>query len=185
LLDPSRMDRQRLKTDDSEHITGGSRVRRRHRHRSRDRRRLAADGFTVVVLGRRAEVLEEAAAALNDGLGDGRVTWRQIDLTDPGAVQALADELTATYGNVDALPLLRRPGGRIVLIGSMSSRVGGGAAAYGAAKASLNGWVVALTGGNTATMIDPGHGSTTTTTAAHRQQHMSGLTGLVSGSTLG
>ncbi|MGI3785870.1 MAG: SDR family NAD(P)-dependent oxidoreductase, partial [Janthinobacterium lividum] len=146
---------------------------------------LAADGFSVVILGRRSEVLEEAAGELNAGLEADRVTWRQTDLTDPAAVQALADELTSTYGTVDALvnnaggtsgagaddlasvaeawrsayeqnvlsavlltqallPLLPRPGGRIVLIGSMTSRTGGGAAPYGAAKAALNGWVVSL-----------------------------------------
>jgi 3-oxoacyl-[acyl-carrier protein] reductase len=164
---------------------------------------LAADGFSVVILGRRAEVLEEAADALDVGLEAGRVAWRQTDLTDPGAVQALADELAATYGNVDALvnnaggtsgagaddlfsvaeawrsayeqnvlsavllthallPLLRRPGGRIVLIGSMTSRTGGGAAPYGAAKAALNGWVVSLSAahaadGISANVVLPGY----------------------------
>jgi 3-oxoacyl-[acyl-carrier protein] reductase len=34
-------------------------------------------------------------------------------------------------------PLLRRPGGRIVLIGSMASRSGGGGGHYAAAKAAL------------------------------------------------
>ncbi len=152
---------------------------------------LAADGFLVVILGRRAEVLAEAADALNVGSGTDRVTWRQADLTAPEAVQTLADELTGTYGTVDALvnnaggtagsgaedllsvaaawrsaydqnvvsavllthallPLLRRPGGRIVLIGSMTSRTGGGAAPYGAAKAALNGWVVSLSAAHTA-----------------------------------
>jgi 3-oxoacyl-[acyl-carrier protein] reductase len=64
-----------------------------------------------------------------------------------------------TYG---LLPLLRRPGGRIVTIGSMSSRTGGGAAAYGAAKAALNGWVLALSAeyapeGITANVVLPGY----------------------------
>ncbi|MGI3782494.1 MAG: SDR family NAD(P)-dependent oxidoreductase [Janthinobacterium lividum] len=164
---------------------------------------LAADGFDVVILGRRAEVLVEAADALNVGLGVDRVTWRQADLTDPVAVQALADELAATHGTVHALvnnaggtsggtsadltavaqawrsaydqnvlsavllthallPVLRRPGGRIVLIGSMTSRTGGGAAPYGAAKAALNGWVVSLSAalaadGISANVVLPGY----------------------------
>ncbi len=164
---------------------------------------LASDGFDVVILGRRAEVLAEAADTLNEGLATERVTWRQVDLTDPVAVQALADELEVTYGTVDALvnnaggtsastptdltdlahawrsaydqnvlsavllthalvPLLRRPGGRIVLIGSMTSRTGGGAAPYGAAKAALNGWVVSLSAahaadGISANVVLPGY----------------------------
>ena len=164
---------------------------------------LAADGFTVVILGRRAEVLEEAATTLNAGLDVDRVTWRQTDLTDPRAVRVLADQLTDTYGTVDALvnnaggtssggaddlaalaqewrsayeqnvlsavllthallPVLRRPGGRIVLVGSMTSRTGGGAAPYGAAKAALNGWVVSLSAthaadGIAANVVLPGY----------------------------
>ncbi|HEY0237181.1 MAG TPA: SDR family oxidoreductase [Friedmanniella sp.] len=164
---------------------------------------LASDGFDVVVLGRRAEILGEAADALNAGLGVDRVTWRRTDLTDPRAVQALADELAEVHGTVDALvnnaggtsipeaddlssvaeawrsayeqnvlsavllthavaPLLRRPGGRIVLIGSMTSRTGGGTAAYGAAKAALNGWVVSLSAahaaeGISANVVLPGY----------------------------
>jgi 3-oxoacyl-[acyl-carrier protein] reductase len=59
-------------------------------------------------------------------------------------------------------PLLRRPGGRIVLVSSMSSRTGGGTPAYGAAKAALNGWVLALTTqyapeGITANVVAPGY----------------------------
>lgn len=164
---------------------------------------LASDGFDVVILGRRAEVLAEAADTLDGGPGTGRVTWRQVDLTDPVAVQALTDDLGDLYGTVDALvnnaggtsgstpadlsavaqawrsaydqnvlsavllthalvPLLRRPGGRIVLIGSMTSRTGGGAAPYGAAKAALNGWVVSLSAahaadGISANVVLPGY----------------------------
>jgi 3-oxoacyl-[acyl-carrier protein] reductase len=55
--------------------------------------------------------------------------------------QNVISSVLLTHGLV---PILRRPGGRIVLIGSMSSRTGGGFPAYGAAKAALNGWVLAL-----------------------------------------
>ena len=142
---------------------------------------LAQDGFEVVIVGRRPDVLAATADALNNGGPSGRVGWRVADLTDPAAVQELADGLRDDHGTIDALvnnaggtgreapatlaevarlwrasfdqnvlsavllteavaPLLRRPGGRIVLIGSMTSRTGGGGAAYGAAKAALNGW---------------------------------------------
>ncbi|MGX7677850.1 SDR family NAD(P)-dependent oxidoreductase [Jatrophihabitans sp. DSM 45814] len=164
---------------------------------------LAADGFEVVIVGRRAQVLQETAKQLNADLDVDRVVWRSADLADVDAVQALTDGLRADYGTIDAivnnagggwreasstlaevarawramyeqnvlsavllteglLPALRRPGGRIVLIGSMTSRTGGGGAAYGAAKAALNGWVLALSGehagaGVTANVILPGY----------------------------
>ena len=70
--------------------------------------------------------------------------------------------LTAVLLTTALAPLLRRPGGRIVLVSSMSSRTGGGAGAYGAAKAALNGWVLGLTTqyapeGITANVVAPGY----------------------------
>jgi 3-oxoacyl-[acyl-carrier protein] reductase len=164
---------------------------------------LAQDGFEVVIVGRRPEVLAAAAEALNVNGGPGPVSWRAADLADPRAVQELADGLRADHGSIDALvnnagsasratpadlsdladlwrgmfdqnvltavlltqallPALPRPGGRIVLIGSMTSRTGGGAAAYGAAKAALNGWVLALSNdhaaeGISANVVLPGY----------------------------
>jgi 3-oxoacyl-[acyl-carrier protein] reductase len=148
---------------------------------------LAADGFEVVIVGRRAEVLERSAAELNDKLDgtSGHVGWRAADLTRPADVELLVAGLTADFEVIDVVvnnagatppvadgslqsladswlrsyelnvvsavllteglrPVLRRPGGRIVLIGSMSSRTGGSVSAYGAAKAALNGWVLSL-----------------------------------------
>ncbi|MCW2523410.1 MAG: putative 3-oxacyl-ACP reductase [Frankiales bacterium] len=70
-----------------------------------------------------------------------------------GSLQSLADSWLRSYelNVISAVllteglrPALRRPGGRIVLIGSMSSRTGGSVSAYGAAKAALNGWVLSL-----------------------------------------
>jgi 3-oxoacyl-[acyl-carrier protein] reductase len=164
---------------------------------------LAQDGFEVVIVGRRADVLAATAEALSVNGGPGHVSWRAADLTDPRAVQELADGLQADHGSIDALvnnagsasrtvpaaladiadlwqsmfdqnvltavllthallPALPRPGGRIVLIGSMTSRTGGGAAAYGAAKAALNGWVLALSNdaaadGISANVVLPGY----------------------------
>ena len=57
-------------------------------------RRLAADGDDVVIVGRRREVLEEAAARDDAGRG-------AADLRDPGEVSALAERL----GAVDVLVL--------------------------------------------------------------------------------
>ncbi|MGI4895892.1 MAG: SDR family NAD(P)-dependent oxidoreductase [Janthinobacterium lividum] len=69
--------------------------------------------------------------------------------------------LTAVLLSSAALPLLPRPGGRIVSIGSMSSRTGGGSPSYVAAKSALNGWVLALSArtapeGITANVVVPG-----------------------------
>ena len=59
-------------------------------------------------------------------------------------------------------PMLRRPGGHIVLVSSMASRSGGGGGAYVAAKGALNAWVLALTAeyapqGITANVVVPGY----------------------------
>jgi 3-oxoacyl-[acyl-carrier protein] reductase len=158
---------------------------------------LAEDGFDVVIVGRRAAVLENTASELNAALAPGsgaasttarpagQVSWRTADLTAPAEVETLVTQLTADFPVIDVVvnnagatppatdgslqsladswlrsyelnvlsavllteglrPALRRPGGRIVLIGSMSSRTGGSVSAYGAAKAALNGWVLSL-----------------------------------------
>jgi len=59
-------------------------------------------------------------------------------------------------------PMLRRPGGRVVLIGSKAARTGGASAAYVAAKAALEGWVRTLAAslgpdGITANVVVPGY----------------------------
>jgi 3-oxoacyl-[acyl-carrier protein] reductase len=56
-------------------------------------RRLASDGFEVVIVGRRLDVLTQAAKALNDELGVQRVVAEPCDLEDPKAVGDLADRL--------------------------------------------------------------------------------------------
>ena len=145
---------------------------------------LVLDGEDVIILGRRAEVLEATANEIRQGSGAGRVYPKAVDLTNAAAVEALAGVIKYEFGVVDGVvnnaggtapgggslldvesmwrrtfeqnvlsavllttalaPLLRRPGGRIVLIGSMASRSGGGGAHYVATKAALNGWVLAL-----------------------------------------
>jgi 3-oxoacyl-[acyl-carrier protein] reductase len=145
-------------------------------------RRLASDGFDVVVVGRRLDVLSESAAAINDGIGADRVVAEPCDLGDPKAVGALAERLSRgptidvlvnnaggvslesadTLGEVAAgwqrdfesnvlttvlttealLPLMTRPGGRIVAMSSVAAFRGAGS--YGAAKAAVNAWVYSL-----------------------------------------
>jgi 3-oxoacyl-[acyl-carrier protein] reductase len=57
--------------------------------------RLASDGFEVVIVGRRLDVLTQAAKEINDDVRASRVTGEPCDLEDPAAVEALADRLGA------------------------------------------------------------------------------------------
>ncbi|HYJ68894.1 MAG TPA: SDR family oxidoreductase [Nocardioidaceae bacterium] len=57
-------------------------------------KRLASDGFEVVIVGRRIEVLTEAAAEINEWVGEARVVAEPCDLEDPKAVGAFADRLS-------------------------------------------------------------------------------------------
>jgi 3-oxoacyl-[acyl-carrier protein] reductase len=65
-------------------------------------RRLAAGGDSVVILGRRADVLSAAAEEINTGLGSQRVSTAAVDLTAPEQVQRLAAQLGAD-GVVDVV----------------------------------------------------------------------------------
>jgi 3-oxoacyl-[acyl-carrier protein] reductase len=62
-------------------------------------RSFALDGDRVAIIGRREDVLAEAAASLNDEAGDTRVTWHAADLSVPEEVAPLADAI----GDVDVL----------------------------------------------------------------------------------
>ncbi|WP_432096670.1 SDR family NAD(P)-dependent oxidoreductase [Streptomyces sp. bgisy100] len=60
-------------------------------------RAFARDGDRVVLLGRRAEVLEQAAAAVPGAVA------RAVDLTDPGQTQEAARFICERFGAVDVL----------------------------------------------------------------------------------
>lgn len=145
-------------------------------------RRLASDGFDVVIVGRRLDVLTEAAATLSDEIGTRRISAEPCDLEDPKAVGSLADRLShgptidvlvnnaggVSLESADTLedvaagwrrdfdnnvlttvlltealiPIMIRPGGRIVAMSSVAAFRGAGS--YGAAKAAVNAWVYSL-----------------------------------------
>jgi 3-oxoacyl-[acyl-carrier protein] reductase len=86
--------------------------------------------------------LEQAAAAWNSA-------FRANVLTAVLLVHALE-------------PLLARPGGRVVLVGSQSAVTGGASDPYVAAKSALHGWVLSLAArlgpdGVTANLVSPGY----------------------------
>lgn len=144
--------------------------------------RLAAQGCSVVIVGRRAEVLAKTAAELNANLPESRVSALPGDLTEPESVRDVADRLAAdgavevlvnnaggnfggsgedlaavaaaweadVRGNVlpavllttALLPVIARPGGRIVVMSSIAALRGPGS--YGGAKAALQAWALGL-----------------------------------------
>jgi 3-oxoacyl-[acyl-carrier protein] reductase len=166
---------------------------------------LADDGLDVVLMGRRAEVLTETAAALGGRPGSGTVTAARCDVSDPDEVERWVTELRSSVDVVDVVvnnagaparrtapgapledvavaweaairanvltaallttaltPLLARPGGRVILLGSRVATTGGATPAYVAAKAALNGWVLHLAAtlgpeGITANVVAPGY----------------------------
>ena len=60
----------------------------------------AADGFTLVLAGRRPEPLEQAAAALG---GPSRVLAQRCDVGEPAEVEALFAEVFEQFGRLDVL----------------------------------------------------------------------------------
>jgi NADP-dependent 3-hydroxy acid dehydrogenase YdfG len=62
---------------------------------------LARAGATVVMSGRRGDVLEREAAAIRNG--DGKATVETLDVSDAAAVQRAAQSILARHGKVDIL----------------------------------------------------------------------------------
>ncbi|HEX2356799.1 MAG TPA: SDR family oxidoreductase [Micromonosporaceae bacterium] len=166
-------------------------------------RALALDGYDVVIVGRRKDVLAASAGRIAEVAGrPDAVSSVAADLTDPaevgrvveavggrpvdavvnnaggylggpsdeGDLAAVADwwrrnldsnVLTAVLLTTALRPVLRRPGGRVVLLSSIAAQRGGGGP-YSAAKAALHGWAFDLAGelgpdGVTVNVISPGY----------------------------
>jgi NAD(P)-dependent dehydrogenase (short-subunit alcohol dehydrogenase family) len=165
---------------------------------------LAADGMDVVILGRRAEILQAAVEEVNRGraAGNGELSWVRADVSDPAQVTEAAEVIRGRYPVIDVvvnnaggsaragadlgelaavwleayqknvlsavmltsalLPAVRRPGGRVIIVGSRAAATGGASPAYVAAKAALSGWVLSLAAqlgpeGITANVVAPGY----------------------------
>jgi len=156
---------------------------------------LAGEGYDVIIVGRRPEVLADAvkwigpqATAVTADLAvPGQtaavvlaVDGRPVDVVVNNAGAYLAGDDSTPEGlaarwraNLDSnvltavlltdalLPLLRRPGGRIILTSSIAAQRGGGGP-YSAAKAALHGYALDLATrlgpeGITANVIAPGY----------------------------
>ena len=73
-----------------------------------------------------------------------------------------ANVLSAVLLTSALLPIVRRPGGRVIIVGSRAAATGGASPAYVAAKAALGGWVLSLAAqlgpeGITANVVAPGY----------------------------
>ena len=64
---------------------------------------LAERGWTVAIAGRRADVLEQAAAELNQKYPEARVIARPADVGDPDQVAQLVGGVLSEHGQVDAV----------------------------------------------------------------------------------
>ncbi len=164
---------------------------------------LAQDCTEIVIIGRRAERITEAAAELNAAAGSCRVRAMTADLREPEQVQAAVDAITTGDRAVDVLvnnaggnfvpfpvqgdlaterrdwlvnftgnvlpavlltsgllPVIRRPGGRIITVSSIAAFRG--PATYGGAKAALHAWSAELAtrlapDGITVNVVAPGY----------------------------
>ena len=93
------------------------------------------------------------AVSHSDDLADLAAAWLQT---------YRANTLTAVLLTTALEPLLRSPGGRVILIGSKSARAGNASPAYGTAKAALRGYLAATAArlgprGITVNLVSPGY----------------------------
>ncbi|MFG1607492.1 SDR family NAD(P)-dependent oxidoreductase [Actinoplanes sp. NPDC049265] len=156
---------------------------------------LAGEGYDVIIVGRRGEVLADAvewvgpqASAVTADLADPDQVGKVLDAVAGRPVDVLVNNAGAFVGGDDSTPrglvehwranldsnvttavllteslrpLLRRPGGTVILTSSIAAQRGGGGP-YSAAKAALHGYMLDLAvrfgpEGITANVISPGY----------------------------
>jgi 3-oxoacyl-[acyl-carrier protein] reductase len=114
-----------------------------------------------------AAVLEAVGGRAVDVLVNNAGGYVQADTSTPAGLAHLwrasfdVNVLSAVLLTEALRPLLRRPGGRVILLSSQAAQRGG-ATAYAAAKAALHGWMYTLAAelgpeGVTANVISPGY----------------------------
>jgi 3-oxoacyl-[acyl-carrier protein] reductase len=94
-----------------------------------------------------------SARAAGAGLGELASAWLEAYQTNVISAVLLTSAL---------LPVMRRPGGRVIIVGSRAAATGGASPAYVAAKAALGGWVLSLAAqlgpeGITVNVVAPGY----------------------------
>ena len=100
-------------------------------------------------------VVNNAGGSVRSGAGLGELATAWLEAYRKNVISAVL--LTSAL-----LPLVRRPGGRVIIVGSRAAATGGASPAYVAAKAALSGWVLSLAAqlgpeGITANVVAPGY----------------------------
>ena len=100
-------------------------------------------------------VVNNAGGSVRAGAGLGELATAWLEAYRKNVISAVL--LTSAL-----LPLVRRPGGRVIIVGSRAAATGGASPAYVAAKAALGGWVLSLAAqlgpeGITANVVAPGY----------------------------
>jgi 3-oxoacyl-[acyl-carrier protein] reductase len=100
---------------------------------------------------------------VNNAGGSARAAGADLgELADAWLAAYRANVISAVLLTSALLPAVRRPGGRVIVVGSRAAATGGASPAYVAAKAALGGWVLSLAAqlgpeGITANVIAPGY----------------------------
>jgi 3-oxoacyl-[acyl-carrier protein] reductase len=126
-----------------------------------------ADVSDPVQVAEAAEVIRErypvVDAVVNNAGGSARAAGADLgELASVWLEAYQTNVITAVLLTSALLPVMRRPGGRVIIVGSRAAATGGASPAYVAAKAALGGWVLSLAArlgpeGITANVVAPGY----------------------------
>jgi 3-oxoacyl-[acyl-carrier protein] reductase len=125
-----------------------------------------ADVSDPVRVAEAAEVIRErypvVDVVVNNAGGSARAAGADLGELASAWLEAYqTNVITAVLLTAALLPVMRRPGGRVIIVGSRAAATGGASPAYVAAKAALGGWVLSLAArlgpeGITANVVAPG-----------------------------